>query len=208
MRDEVEEFLRRVAQMRAQAEAQAKAAQQRPAQQQPPPPPQQPPQQPARRLVPAREAGLEPMEVEVIDAELAESERLGRVPRPISSAEALATRWARSGNRRRTKRRPLLPMPSVPGSPPAASWTCCFRPTASATRSSWAKSSAGRTSGGKADQFSSSSAMRSTGREVVAKSTPAKMSARRMVQPVDASSIAASSPSTDVNVQVFLSWRT
>jgi hypothetical protein len=92
MRDEVEEFLRRVAQMRAQAEAQAKAAQQRPAQQQPPPPPQQPPQQPARRLVPAREAGLQPMDVEVIDAELAESERLGRVPRPISSAEALAER--------------------------------------------------------------------------------------------------------------------
>ena len=85
MRDEVEEFLRRVAQMRAQAEAQARAAQQRPAQ--PPPQPQQPqrppqqrmpldprPQQPPPRLAAPREEVLylEPADVEVIDAELAE----------------------------------------------------------------------------------------------------------------------------------------
>jgi len=46
MKDEVEDFLRRVAQMRAQAEAQARAQQQRLA------PPQQPAQPPAQRNVP------------------------------------------------------------------------------------------------------------------------------------------------------------
>ena len=81
MRDEVEEFLRRVAQMRAQAEAQAKAEQQKPGQPprpQPQRPGQQPPQRmpsPPQRLVPAREEViyLEPADVEVIDAELAEN---------------------------------------------------------------------------------------------------------------------------------------
>ena len=73
MKDEVEEFLRRVAQLRAQAEAQARAQQQRPGFQ--PPPPAQPPRMaPPARLVPAREevVYLEPAEAEVVDAELAE----------------------------------------------------------------------------------------------------------------------------------------
>lgn len=76
MKDEVEEFLRRVAQLRAQAEAQARAQQQRPGFQ--PPQPQQPPPQrmapPVARLVPAQEdvVYLEPAEAEVVDAELAE----------------------------------------------------------------------------------------------------------------------------------------
>ena len=86
MKDEVEEFLRRVAQLRAQAEAQARAQQQQqrpPIQQQqqrpgfqPPQAPQHPPQRmaPPARLVPAREevVYLEPAEAEVVDAELAE----------------------------------------------------------------------------------------------------------------------------------------
>src|SRR5262245_36532229 len=72
MRDEVEEFLKRVAQMRAQAEAQAKGRQQRPPQQ---PPAPAPPPQPAR-LVPARQemrAPL-PLEAQVVDAELADKD--------------------------------------------------------------------------------------------------------------------------------------
>lgn len=90
MKDEVEDFLRRVAQMRAQAEAQARAQQQRlvqPQQQAPPQqqgsqqprPPQQyqaPPQQrmmPPARLVPQQEVVyLEPVDVEVVEAEVAE----------------------------------------------------------------------------------------------------------------------------------------
>jgi hypothetical protein len=73
MNDEVENFLRRVAQMRAEAE-QGKA-QPRPA-----PPPKQPPKRrepkplpPPARLVPARTEMpiLQPVEVEVVDAELA-----------------------------------------------------------------------------------------------------------------------------------------
>jgi hypothetical protein len=83
MKDEVEDFLRRVAQMRAQAEAQARAQQQRLV---PPSSPAQPPQvagpqppaarmNPPARLVPARTPPqevvyLEP--VEVVDAELAD----------------------------------------------------------------------------------------------------------------------------------------
>jgi hypothetical protein len=83
MKDEVEDFLRRVAQMRAQAEAQAKGQQQRP------PPPKSPPPKPPRlpvpagptRLVPARQetAPLQPVQAEVVEAELAESgDRVGR----------------------------------------------------------------------------------------------------------------------------------
>jgi hypothetical protein len=76
MKDEVEEFLRRVAQLRAQAEAQARAQQPRPGFQ--PPQSQPPPQRlvppPPARLVPAQEevVYLEPAEAEVVDAELAE----------------------------------------------------------------------------------------------------------------------------------------
>jgi hypothetical protein len=85
MRDEVEEFLKRVAQMRAQAEAQARAQQQRlaPAAQQPS---QQPPQRrqqlPRERPQPARAQQSSPPRLvpetvryapaEVVDAELAE----------------------------------------------------------------------------------------------------------------------------------------
>jgi hypothetical protein len=88
MKDEVEDFLRRVAQMRAQAEAQARAQQQRMAQPQAPAQPQQrmmpparfPPPQPAQspfapQMAPQRQEViyLEPAdEVEVIDAEVAE----------------------------------------------------------------------------------------------------------------------------------------
>ena len=73
MRDEVEEFLKRVAQMRAQAEAQAKSRQQRP---QPQQPPQPPPQPSPPRLVPARQesAPLQSAAAEVVDAELADSD--------------------------------------------------------------------------------------------------------------------------------------
>jgi hypothetical protein len=101
MKDEVEDFLRRVAQMRAQAEAQAKAQQQRLVQPQQPQPQQpqfpqpQVPQPQQRMMPPARfppqpQPGaspfapspfaqqrqeivyLEPAEVEVVDAEVAE----------------------------------------------------------------------------------------------------------------------------------------
>jgi hypothetical protein len=84
MRDEVEEFLKRVAQMRAQAEAQAKAHQQQPTPQQQravPPQPPPPQRQEPRRLVPAREeiARLQPAEAEIVDAELAEKgDNVGR----------------------------------------------------------------------------------------------------------------------------------
>ena len=77
MADEVEEFLRRVAQMRAQAEAQARGQQQqrRPQPAPPQPPPAKPlvPPPPAR-LVPARQevVYLEPAEAEIVDAELTE----------------------------------------------------------------------------------------------------------------------------------------
>lgn len=73
MKDEVEEFLRRVAQLRAQAEAQARAQQQRPGFQ---PQQQAPPQRaaPPARLVPAQQevVYLEPADAEIVDAEVAE----------------------------------------------------------------------------------------------------------------------------------------
>jgi len=73
MKDEVEDFLRRVAQMRAQAEAQAKG-QQRPQQQRPAPKPPPPPP----RLAPAPVV-VEPIPAEIVDAELADrSDRMGR----------------------------------------------------------------------------------------------------------------------------------
>src|SRR5262245_37904428 len=89
MKDEVEDFLRRVAQMRAQAEAQARGQQQRTVQKPPPKPqkqrpiqPQQPIQPPAR-LVPAQPSAYAPaVEPEVIDAELAE--RADRVSRQVT----------------------------------------------------------------------------------------------------------------------------
>jgi hypothetical protein len=89
MKDEVEEFLRRVAQLRAQAEAQTRAQQSRPGMQ----PPQQRVAQPAR-LVPAQEevVYLEPADAEVIDAEVAElNEDSGRyAPHHIRGEYAFA----------------------------------------------------------------------------------------------------------------------
>ena len=93
MKDEVEEFLRRVAQLRAQAEAQARAQQQRPGFQ---PPQQMPPQRPAppQRLVPAQEevVYLEPADAEIVDAEVAElNEDSGRyAPHHIRGEYAFA----------------------------------------------------------------------------------------------------------------------
>ena len=72
MRDEVDEFLRRVAQMRAAAEAQAKAQQQRPVPAKPPAPPR--PAPPPQRLAPARQEVkyVEPAEAEVVDVEISD----------------------------------------------------------------------------------------------------------------------------------------
>src|SRR5262249_45824360 len=83
MKDEVEDFLRRVAQMRAQAEAQAKAQQQRAAPPKPPPKPQRPP--PPQRLVPARQESAPPplAPAEIVDAELAE--KPDRVARQVAA---------------------------------------------------------------------------------------------------------------------------
>src|SRR5689334_19056183 len=94
MKDEVEEFLRRVAQMRAQAEAQGKGQQQRPA-------PQRPPQKPARqasleRPAPPQRLAPQPtpqaLPVEIVDAELADrADRLGqRVRSDFRESEQIA----------------------------------------------------------------------------------------------------------------------
>jgi hypothetical protein len=94
MPDEVEEFLRRVAQMRAQAEAQARAQQQRPKPQPAPPPPRPAAPPPPARLVPARQemVPLEPVEVEIVDAELAEiGDSVGRhVTQHLRGTEQIA----------------------------------------------------------------------------------------------------------------------
>jgi len=77
MKDDVEEFLRRVAQMRAAAEAQARG--QRPAPSQQAAPPQAPPV--TARLVPVREevVYLKPAAPEVVEAEVADvGERVSR----------------------------------------------------------------------------------------------------------------------------------
>jgi len=85
MKDEVEDFLRRVAQMRAQAEAQARQrSRQAPPQSQHPPRP--PRQQPPQRLVPQAPdpAYAPPVPVEVIvDAELADN--ADRVARQVAA---------------------------------------------------------------------------------------------------------------------------
>lgn len=81
MKDEVEDFLRRVAQMRAQAEAQAKAQQQRqaPRPPMPSPPPQQPgqPARPPKRQEPRRPQ-LEPVEAEIVTPELRQRDEVSR----------------------------------------------------------------------------------------------------------------------------------
>src|SRR5690349_8684591 len=86
MKDEVEDFLRRVAQMRAQAEAQAKG-QQRPQQRPAPPKPTPPPP----RLAPAPVV-VEPVPAEIVDAELADrSDRVGRrVAEDLRGTEQIA----------------------------------------------------------------------------------------------------------------------
>src|SRR5437764_1456772 len=87
MKDEVEEFLRRVAQMRAQAESQARGQQQRPAPQRPPKP--QRPASPGRLVPPPQSA---PLPVEIVDAELADAvDRLGqRVRSDLRETEQIA----------------------------------------------------------------------------------------------------------------------
>lgn len=116
MKDEVEDFLRRVAQMRAQAEAQARAQQQRlvqpQEQQQPPAPrPYQPPQQrqapppqrmmPPPRLVPQQDVVyLEPVDVEIVEAEVAElGDGVGRhVSEHLSRTQQIAQHAQRLGS--------------------------------------------------------------------------------------------------------------
>lgn len=96
MRDEVEEFLKRVAQMRQAAEGQAKAQQQRPAPAKPAArqPPAAPRPQPPPRLVPARPEiqYVDPAEAEVVEADL--SDRVGdfsrRVAQDLRGAEQIA----------------------------------------------------------------------------------------------------------------------
>lgn len=91
MKDEVEEFLRRVAQMRAQAEAQARGQQQRPAPQRPPPKqPQKTPPQP--RLAPPPAPTSQQQPVEIVDAELADTaDRFGqRVRSDLRGTEQIA----------------------------------------------------------------------------------------------------------------------
>src|SRR5262245_21385959 len=101
MKDDVEEFLRRVAQMRAAAEAQARGQQPAAA---PRLAPAQPPRlvdQPPPRLVPVRETAAyeEPAEAQVVDAELAESsDRLARrVAGDFRGTEAMAEHARRLG---------------------------------------------------------------------------------------------------------------
>jgi len=93
MKDEVEDFLRRVAQMRAQAEAQAKGQQRPQPKQAPKPPPPPPP-----RLAPAPLV-VEPVPAEIVDAELAESgDRVGRrVAQDLQGTEQIAEHTRRLG---------------------------------------------------------------------------------------------------------------
>src|SRR4051812_37859848 len=95
MPDEVEEFLRRVAQMRAQAEAQGKAQPPQQSKQKQPKQPKQQRTKPPARLVPARQENIpsnSPVMAEAVDAELAENAgRVGRlVARDLSGAEQIA----------------------------------------------------------------------------------------------------------------------
>jgi hypothetical protein len=98
MKDEVEEFLRRVAQMRAQAEQQGQAQQPRQERQQPARQPRKPPAaRPAPQPRPSRPplgAGLptSPIDVEIVDAELADTaDRFGkRVQSDLRETEQIA----------------------------------------------------------------------------------------------------------------------
>src|SRR6478736_4267238 len=105
MKNEVEEFLRRVAQMRAQAEAQAKGQQQERAQK----PQQRPPQQPARQQPPKQQPYSAPapprtiakplQQVEIVDAELADrSDRVSRlVDQDLGGTQKIAEHTRRLG---------------------------------------------------------------------------------------------------------------
>ena len=104
MKDEVEDFLRRVAQMRAQAEAQAKSQQQRPsqqppkAQQQPPARPPQPPRPAPQRPEPRR---LQPesVEAEIVTPELRQRDEVSRhVAQHLRGREEIAERTERLGD--------------------------------------------------------------------------------------------------------------
>src|SRR5687768_13678352 len=103
MRDEVEEFLKRVAQMRQAAEAQAKGQQQRPRPATPPVPPQRnvPPPRPTppQRLVPARQdvTYVEPAEAEVIEAEDRTQDFSRRVAHDLRGSEQIAEHSRRLG---------------------------------------------------------------------------------------------------------------
>ena len=78
-RDEVEEFLRRAAARRAAAQQQQQRPPAQPAGWSPPPSPPPPPQPPRRPASLSEVVMLQPVEADVVDAELAEQpDRLGR----------------------------------------------------------------------------------------------------------------------------------
>jgi hypothetical protein len=90
--NDVEDFLRRVAQMRAEAQAKAKQQAQRPAPQQPPARPQPstvPPPRPVPQLVPTRQPIVE---AEIVEAEIANRDDLiaASVREHLRGAEAIA----------------------------------------------------------------------------------------------------------------------
>src|SRR4051812_47064516 len=97
MKDDVEDFLRRVAQMRAAAEAQAKLQQRPPSKPAAKPAPTPPP----ARLVPVREApsSARAVQAEIIDAELAENaDRVARrVAEELSGTAQIAEHTRRLG---------------------------------------------------------------------------------------------------------------
>jgi hypothetical protein len=101
MKNEVEEFLRRVAQMRAQAEAQAKGQQQERAQKSQPKPPQQPARQQQRPAPapPPRTIAKPLQQVEIVDAELADrSDRVSRlVDKDLGGTQQIAEHTRRLG---------------------------------------------------------------------------------------------------------------
>jgi hypothetical protein len=92
MKDEVEDFLRRVAQMRAQAEAQAKGQQQRLVPPKPPAKPPRPPQPVRLTPTPQVDAYAPLVEAEVVTAELADmADRVSRqVTEDLRGTEQIA----------------------------------------------------------------------------------------------------------------------
>ena len=97
-RDEVEEFLRRAAARRAQAEAQRRAQQANPPVR--PVAPPAGPQRPAQRTPPGRlTQRLEPGEVEILEAELVETEPIGGPRRLGPAVEGLRDGSRQIGSR-------------------------------------------------------------------------------------------------------------